>query len=188
MRAVSKASVVDREHHRLTSGGLGDALEVLLLAAADGHGVGLDELFHAEFVNAARRQHYSRACGQNLRYPSLRNVRLSATNRIVWSNWTKSYVYVIIRTGKEHEQVIFQISTKRQTYSRRIASNLDGSSTTTEIPRCIFVFCSEKSRQAIFAFVTRIGIAEILSLSASQQLINIVHSSFDDKNIHISKS
>ena len=91
-------------NYKLTSSGLGDALEVLLLAAADGHGVRLDELFHAEIVNAARRQHHSRARAQNFRYPSLRNIRLSTTNRIVWSNWTKSRVYVIVRTGKEHQQ------------------------------------------------------------------------------------
>ena len=49
---------------------------------------------------------------------------------------------------------------QRTTHLFLIASNFSGSSTTTLTPRCILAFWRLKSRQAILAFSTRLGMAE----------------------------
>ena len=57
-----------------------------------------------------------------------------------------------------------------------MASSFSGSSTTTLTPRCILAFCKLKSRQAIFAFSIRLGIAVETRHERPQINANYTHS------------
>lgn len=109
-----------------------DPPEVLLLAPADGHGSGADELFQAEVVDAFGREDDVGAGFEDQPDPfehdlgfAVRKDRRSASAR-----W-------MLQRGRAHRL--------------RMASSCSGSSMVMCTPRCILCFCKFMSKHAIFA-------------------------------------
>lgn len=149
-----------RYFYQITSSCFGNSFQVNLFASSNRHCTCFYKLFYTEIVDPTCRQYYIGPSFQNFVNSSFRYFVFSAIKH--FSKASKKYCQFyryrtchllkhLERINPQDAKMIHESISMSKTYSRRNASSFIGSSTTTDIPRCILTFCSEKSKHAILA-------------------------------------